>query len=77
MIYPNMLSGRQNKPLAPPQLPLVKRGIMSKRRLPFVAALGRMLLVSGMLWFSEGTRRRWRGLGGGEGQRLRADFACE
>ena len=26
--------------------------------------------MSGMLWFSEGTRRRWSGLGGGEEQRL-------
>ena len=77
VVYPNMLSGRQNKPLAPPQLPLVNRGVVSKRRLPFVPALWRMLLVSGILWFSEGTRSRWRGLGGGEGQTLRADIVCE
>ena len=72
-----MLSGRQNKPLAPPQLPLVNRGVVSKRRLPFVPALWRMLLVSGILWFSEGIRRRWSGLEGGKGQNLNADLTCE
>ena len=77
MIYPNMLSGRQNKPLAPPQLNLVDGGVMSKWRLPFVPSLGRILIVSGIMWFSEGIRRRWSGLGGGEGQKLRADLTCE
>ena len=42
---PNMLSGRQNKPLAPPQLPLVNRGVVDGRLPPFVAVLGRILIV--------------------------------
>ena len=77
VVYPNMLSGRQNKPLAPPQLSLVNRGVVSERRLSFVPSLWRMLLVSGILWFSEGIRRRWSGLEGGKGQNLNADLTCE